>query len=55
VPARGDTVTGSVRGNTSPLKVTGLRAGTSYACQVRATSQAGSGPWSAKDTLRARA
>jgi hypothetical protein len=54
VPAHGDAVTGSVRGNASPLRITGLRAGTSYACQVRATSHAGHGPWSAKDTLRAR-
>lgn len=54
VPAHGDTVTGSVKGNASPLRITGLKKGTAYACQVRATSKAGNGPWSAKDTLRAR-
>ncbi|MFC5179207.1 fibronectin type III domain-containing protein [Nocardioides taihuensis] len=54
VPAHGDSVTGSVKGNASPLKVTGLRSGTAYSCRVRATSKAGHGPWSAKSTLRAR-
>jgi hypothetical protein len=54
VPAHGDTVRGSVKGNASPLKVAGLKAGTAYDCRVRASSRAGHGPWSASDRLAAR-
>ena len=50
-PAHGAAVTGVGAGQREPLRVTGLRAGTSYACQVRATSQAGHGPWSTRDAM----
>lgn len=46
-----ETVT--ARGNASPVVVSGLHAGTSYSCKVRANSKAGPGAWSAQVTMRA--
>lgn len=42
------------RASGSPVVVTGLVRGRAYDCRVRATSRAGSGPWSAPVRLRAR-
>ena len=54
VPRRGSKVTETLRGNSSPLRVTGLTAGKAYDCRVRALSRAGAGPWSAADRMPAR-
>jgi Fibronectin type III domain len=63
--ARGSKVTGykarcvapsgkvKAKGHASPVKVTGLQAGVSYVCQVRAKSKAGKSHWSAHKHLRA--
>jgi Fibronectin type III domain len=42
----------TAKGHRSPIKVTGLQSGVAYVCQVRAKSQAGKGPWSAKAKLK---
>jgi len=54
VSRRGSTVTGTVRDNSSPLRVAGLTAGKAYECRVRAMSGAGAGPWSPTDRMPAR-
>jgi extracellular elastinolytic metalloproteinase len=39
--------TGTASGASSPVTVTGLAAGRTYTCRVRASTAAGTGPWSA--------
>jgi extracellular elastinolytic metalloproteinase len=39
--------TGAASGASSPVTVTGLAAGRTYTCRVRASTAAGTGPWSA--------
>jgi hypothetical protein len=43
----------SARASGSPVVVTGLSAGRTYNCRVRATSKAGAGPWSSTVRLHA--
>ncbi len=50
VPRRGSTVVGRLRGNSSPLRVTGLTAGKAYECRVRARSEVGPSRWSRWDS-----